>query len=141
MVARSRTRPPAQTSSTCNRTRSQPLSLLSMARLKKSEIPLSVLELEPDPDRPNVLGFQRALLSGETAFVPGSTLHDRLHQPTTPSAAPADWQARDNLSERRVSAISRDVQSRHARLPRPTRLCRSAAERASAALDPEPTFL
>ena len=35
-VARSLTRPPAQTSSTCNRTRSQPLSLLSMARLKRA---------------------------------------------------------------------------------------------------------
>src|SRR6266568_5962491 len=107
MVARSRTRPPAQTSSTCNRTRSQPLSLLSMARLKKSEIPLSLLELEPDPDRPNVLGFQRALLSGETAFVPGSTLHDRLHQPTTPSAAPADWQARQSIRTTGLGHLSR----------------------------------
>jgi hypothetical protein len=35
-VARSRTRSPAQTSSTRNRTRSQPLSLLSIARLKRT---------------------------------------------------------------------------------------------------------
>src|SRR6516165_9062585 len=35
-VVRSRTLPPAQTSSTCNRTRSQPLSLLSMPRLKRA---------------------------------------------------------------------------------------------------------
>src|SRR5215472_12627374 len=38
MVARSRTRPPTLTSSTCSRTRSQPRSLLSIARLNKARL-------------------------------------------------------------------------------------------------------
>ena len=60
MVARSRTRPPTLTSSTCSRTRSQPRSLLSIARLNQGEVAGSALHLEPNPDRPHVLRLQRA---------------------------------------------------------------------------------
>ena len=40
----------------------------------------AALELQPDPNCPNVLRCERTLLPGQTAFVPGSILHDRLHR-------------------------------------------------------------
>src|SRR5207244_1399361 len=43
--------------------------------IEQGKVARPAFQLKPDPDRPNVLGFQRALLSGETAFVPGSSLH------------------------------------------------------------------
>src|SRR5215469_7255002 len=79
MVVRSRTRPPTLTSSTCSRTRSQPRSLLSIARLNKDRLRARRSTLESDPDRPHVLGLQRALLSNKAPFVPGiATRHQRL---------------------------------------------------------------
>src|SRR5439155_21479359 len=48
--------------------------------IEQGKVARPALQLKPDPDRPNVFGFERTLLPGETAFVPGSTLHDRLHR-------------------------------------------------------------
>src|SRR6266568_384278 len=48
--------------------------------IEQSKVARPALQLKPDPDRPNVLGFERTLLPGQTAFVPGSILHDRLRR-------------------------------------------------------------
>src|SRR5215471_1020960 len=47
--------------------------------VEQGEVAGSALHLEPDPDRPHVLGLQRALLPNKAPFVPGiATRHRRL---------------------------------------------------------------
>jgi hypothetical protein len=50
-------------------------------KIEKSEVARSVLQLQPDPDCPNVLRFERTLLPGDTSLVPGGILRPqrRLH--------------------------------------------------------------
>jgi hypothetical protein len=57
------------------RTRSQLLSVLSMARLNKARSRLTVLQLKPNC--PNVLRLQGTLLPDQTLPVPGSILRSR----------------------------------------------------------------
>src|SRR5215475_8189555 len=79
MVVRSRTRPPTLTSLTCSRTRSQPRSLLSIARLNKARLRARRSSWSRTPDRPHVPRLQRALLSNKAPFVPGiATRHRQL---------------------------------------------------------------
>jgi hypothetical protein len=62
--------------------------------IEQSEVARSVLQLKPHPDRPNVLRFQRTLLPGQMALVPGNLLDDRLHRADRALPAPADQRAR-----------------------------------------------
>ena len=41
------------------------------AEIKQGEFARAVLDLQPDPNRPNVLDLQRRLLSDQLALVPG----------------------------------------------------------------------
>jgi hypothetical protein len=41
---------------------------------------MGLLELEPDPNCPDIFRLQRTLLSGQAALVPGNILHCRLHR-------------------------------------------------------------
>ena len=43
-------------------------------QIEQSEVARSALQLKPNPDRPNVVWFQRTLLPGQTALVPGNVL-------------------------------------------------------------------
>jgi len=84
---------------TCNRTRSQPRSLLSMARLNNARSRPAPLKLEPNADCPDLLRFQRAFLANQLALVPWASR--KAHQsrdrgcmnasliPTAPAAARA----------------------------------------------------
>jgi hypothetical protein len=56
---------------TRSRTRSQPLSLLSMARLNKARS-RPLFKLEPDPNCPDLLRSQRTFLTNEATLVAGS---------------------------------------------------------------------
>src|SRR5215472_2990850 len=87
MVARSRTRPPTLTSSTCSRTRSQPRSLLSIARLNKARLRARRSTWSRTRIDHTSLCFRGRLLPNEAPFVPGITTryrrlvaieHDRL---------------------------------------------------------------
>src|SRR5271168_166783 len=60
---------------------------LSEPEIKEGEVALSMRELKPHPNCPNVLRLQRALLPGEPSLVPGKmplcqrlvlVMHDRL---------------------------------------------------------------
>ena len=77
-------------------------------------------QLKPNPDRPNVLWLQRTLLPGETAFVPGNVLHDRLHRADRPLPSSRRSAGEVNLSGMTGQEISPDLQSGQARLPSPT---------------------
>src|SRR6516162_2580847 len=91
-------------------------------------------ELQPDPDRPNVLRFEWTLLSGDASLVPGGALrptrrlyfaiHDRLRTADHAPPAPADWRARKSIGTTGLSTFS-DVRSRH-RLRHST-LCETAS--------------
>ncbi len=70
MVARSRTWPPTQTSLTRNRTRSQPRSLLSMARLNSARSRQRRSSWSSNADCPDLPRFQGAFLANQLALVP-----------------------------------------------------------------------
>src|SRR5206468_5203965 len=79
MVARSRTWPSADIVNL------QPHEVTASelaidGEIEQGKVARPALQLKPDPDRPNVLGFEWTLPPGETAFVPGSILHDRLRR-------------------------------------------------------------
>jgi hypothetical protein len=40
--------------------------------IEQGKVARSVLELEPDPDCPDILRFQRSLLPGKSSLVPGN---------------------------------------------------------------------
>ena len=108
-VARSRTLPPTHTSSTRSETRSQPRSLLSIARLNKREIALPTLKLKPDPDCPDIFRLERALLADQAALVPGRlrkadkgwdrSVHGRLLDPDRAPPSARRQRRRANLAE------------------------------------------
>src|SRR5271168_4467641 len=112
-VARSRTRSPAQTSSTCSLIRSQPLSLLSMAKLKRARPRDRCFSCSRTRIAQTSFGLSgrfcpviRPLFQG--AFFGRSDVCISLSmiasvQPTTPSQR-LPIGGRGNLSERRVSA-------------------------------------
>ena len=92
MVAWSRTRPPTLTSSTRSRTRSQPLSLLSIARLKNARSRARCSSWSPI--RIDQMSLDLTFLTNEASFVRWVAARrrsllaiedDRLSEPTAPS--------------------------------------------------------
>jgi hypothetical protein len=78
IVARSRTRPPASTSSILRRTRSPPLTLLLMAKLNIARSRLRHSQLKPDANGPDILRPQRTLLDDQAALVPRSRCREEV---------------------------------------------------------------
>src|SRR6516165_9216789 len=134
IVARSRTLPPAQTSSTCNRTRSQPLSLLSMARLKRARSRTWCFSCSRIRIAQTSFGLRGRFLPGDTSLVPGGVrrperglyfaIHDRLRRADHALPAPANQPARKSIRMTDLN-ISSDVRSRDAHLRHSTHSGRS----------------
>src|SRR5438105_9389612 len=107
MVARSRTRPPTLTSSTCSRTRSQPRSLLSIARLNKARFRARRSTWSRTRIDHTSLGFRgrfcrirRPLFQGSRRGTDGWLLSSMIasSEPTAPSRLRSDEDRRGNLS-------------------------------------------
>src|SRR6266851_1943447 len=120
MLARSRTRPPAQTSSTCSRTRSHPLSLLSMARLNNATSRAQCLSWSRTRIAQTSSGLSGRFCPVRRPLFQGAFCMIASIEPTTPSAAHADWQAGQSIRTTGL-ATPTDVRSGHPYLPRPTR--------------------
>jgi hypothetical protein len=108
--------PPAQISSTCNRRRSQPLSLLSMARLKRARSRPRCSSCSRTRIAQTSFGLSGRFCPVRWPLFQGTVCMIASIEPTTPSAAPADWQAGQSIGTTGVGTSS-DVRSGHARLP------------------------
>jgi hypothetical protein len=76
-MTRAATTLPWHTSRTRSFTKSQDLSLLSIARLNKASSRVRFAILEADANRPDILHLQRRLLPYRLPFVPGDMLRCR----------------------------------------------------------------
>src|SRR5207244_3645159 len=96
MVARSRTRPPTLTSSTCRPHEITAPEFAVDREVEQGEVAGSALHLEPDPDRPHVLGLyirgrfcpiRRPLFQGSRRGTDGRLLSSMIvsSKPTAPS--------------------------------------------------------
>src|SRR3954449_274083 len=82
--------------------------------VEQGEVALSTLKLKPNPDCPDLLRLERALLPDQATLVPrclrkphigrDRSVHDRLLDPTTPLPARADKGERANVPEGRLFA-------------------------------------
>ena len=91
--------------------------------IKEGKVALSMFELKPDPNCPNVLRFQRALLPGKPSLIPRHiprlrwwlpfAIHDRLRWSRPPPPQRLPISGRENSIRTTGLSIAADVRPRH----------------------------